>query len=29
MLATEYLNGSVDFRSVPGEGTTFWLDVPL
>lgn len=29
LLASEYLKGSVDFRSVPGEGTTFWVDVPI
>jgi K+-sensing histidine kinase KdpD len=28
MLATEYLNGSIEFSSAPGEGTTFWVDIP-
>lgn len=28
MLATDYLNGTIDFRSESGEGTTFWIDIP-
>jgi len=28
MLARDYMNGNVGFRSIPGEGTTFWVDMP-
>lgn len=28
LLGENYLGGTVDFTSSPGEGTTFWIDIP-
>ncbi|GAB1484870.1 PAS domain-containing sensor histidine kinase [Treponema sp.] len=29
MLSQNYLKGSISFSSATGEGTTFWVDIPL